>query len=163
MTSLVCKGQLCLPFLWTLAIWNRCISCGFSNDMVELKTFLTSRFHNYLMGSSCAIVDPAQCFTQLPSPLSPTASLSCCTASHTAAGTAWGMLYSKWSHIVCMARCCIGIECTPGMAISYVQYVSEEIMSYFAHRDIFRIVYYSCYILNWCCPMQILNVFVIYH
>lgn len=47
-----------------------------------------------------------------------------------------------------MVRCCIGIECTPGMAISYVQYVSEEIMSYFAHRDIFRIVYYSRYILN---------------
>lgn len=45
-----------------------------------------------------------------------------------------------------MTRCWIDIECTPGMVISYVQYVSEEIMSYFAHWDIFGIVYYSCYI-----------------
>lgn len=47
-----------------------------------------------------------------------------------------------------MTLCSIDIECTPGMVISCVQYVSEEIMSHFARWDIFGIVYYSCYILN---------------
>lgn len=97
MSSLVCKGQQCLPFLWTLAIWNRCISCGFSNDMVEQETFLTSGFHYYLMGPhvSRAVVDSVF-YSAASSPLSH----SLCTALDTAACTAWKMLFQIKSYCV---------------------------------------------------------------